>query len=161
MLGLWRRNQMFSWGGLCRCPGAASLAAPVPASHSPAPSPWHVPWALWLGRIPPNPFAALTRDLPTGLAAEARPARPQVWAVPGDPQPRRAWGFRAETVLLGSPVVNNLPVQWTWVPSLVWDDSTCCKASKPESHNYWAHVPQPLKPKHPRACALQPEKPLQ
>ena len=29
------------------------------------------------------------------------------------------------------------------------------------SHNYWAHVLQLLKPKHPTACAPQQEKPLQ
>ena len=29
----------------------------------------------------------------------------------------------------------------------------------PGSHNYWAHVPQLLKPPHPGACAVQQEKP--
>ena len=30
----------------------------------------------------------------------------------------------------------HLPVQGTWVPSLVWEDSTFCGASKPMDHNY-------------------------
>ena len=29
-----------------------------------------------------------------------------------------------------------LPVQGTWVPSLVWEDSTCQGATKPLHHNY-------------------------
>ena len=54
---------------------------------------------------------------------------------------------------------------------LIWEDPTCCGAIKPVchnnwacvlapgSHNYWAHVPQLLKPVRPRACARQQEKP--
>ena len=30
----------------------------------------------------------------------------------------------------------HLPVQGTWVPSLVWEDPTCCEATKPVHHNY-------------------------
>ena len=66
-----------------------------------------------------------------------------------------------------------LPMQGTWVRSLVQQDSTCCGAAKPVCHNYWtcalepsgcnywAHMPQVLKAVHPRACALQQEKPPQ
>ena len=41
----------------------------------------------------------------------------------------------------------HLLMQRTWVWSLVWEDSTCCRATKPMSHNYWsllprAHAPQ-------------------
>ena len=51
-----------------------------------------------------------------------------------------------------------LPMQGTWVQALVWKDPTCRGATKPvchnyracalelASHNYWAHVPQLLKP---------------
>ena len=51
-----------------------------------------------------------------------------------------------------------LPVQRTWVRALVREDPTCCGATKPvchnywacalepASHNYWAYVPQLLKP---------------
>ena len=35
-----------------------------------------------------------------------------------------------------------LPMQGTWVRSLVLKDSTCCRATKPLSHNFWAHVLQ-------------------
>ena len=66
-----------------------------------------------------------------------------------------------------------LPMQGTWVRSLVREDPTCCEATKPvchnycactlepTSHNYWARAPQLLKPAHPRAHALQQEKPPQ
>ena len=33
-------------------------------------------------------------------------------------------------------------MQGTWVQSLVWEDSTCCAATKPKCHNYWACVLQ-------------------
>ena len=29
-----------------------------------------------------------------------------------------------------------LPMQGTWVRSLVWEDLTCCGATKPVLHNY-------------------------
>ena len=53
---------------------------------------------------------------------------------------------------------SHLPMQGTRVWSLVWEDPTCHRATKPvrhnywacalepASHNYWAHVPQLLKP---------------
>ena len=40
----------------------------------------------------------------------------------------------------------HLSMQGKWVPSLVQEDPTCCGATKPLHHNYWAHVPQLLKP---------------
>ena len=33
-----------------------------------------------------------------------------------------------------------LPVQGTWVQSLVWEDPTCCGAAKPPHHNYRAQA---------------------
>ena len=42
----------------------------------------------------------------------------------------------------------HLPMQGTWVPALVQKDPTCHRATKPTHHNYWAHVPQLLKPAH-------------
>ena len=51
-----------------------------------------------------------------------------------------------------------LPMQGTWVRALVREEATCCGATKPvchnnwacalepTSHNYWAQVPQLLKP---------------
>ena len=76
---------------------------------------------------------------------------------------------------------SSLVVQWlricflmqeTQVRSLVWEDSTCHRATKPPCCNYWTHALEPmsrnyqahmplLKPAHPRACALQQEKPPQ
>ena len=64
-------------------------------------------------------------------------------------------------------------MQETQVPSLIQEDPTYCRATKPMhpnywtcapepgSHNYWTHVPQLLKPTCPRACGLQQEKPPQ
>ena len=41
----------------------------------------------------------------------------------------------------GDSVVKNLPpVQETWVPSLIWEDSTCHGAPKPVCHNYWVFI---------------------
>ena len=71
----------------------------------------------------------------------------------------------SETPLLGfpgGPVVKNPPaMQRTWIWSLIWEDPTVHKATEPMHHNYWAWVPQLLKPMQPRARALQQEKPLQ
>ena len=62
-----------------------------------------------------------------------------------------------------------LPMQGTRVWSLVREDPTCRRATKPmchnywactlepTCHNYWARVPQRLKPPHPRARAPQRE----
>ena len=52
-------------------------------------------------------------------------------------------------------------MQSTQVWSLVWEDPTCRGATKPVCHNYWAHMPQLLKPAGPKACAPQQEKPPQ
>ena len=30
----------------------------------------------------------------------------------------------------------HLPMQGTWVQPLVWEDPTCCGATKPMNHNY-------------------------
>ena len=39
-----------------------------------------------------------------------------------------------------------LPMQGTRARALVQEDPTCHRATKPASHNYWAHMPQLLKP---------------
>ena len=48
-----------------------------------------------------------------------------------------------------------LPMQGTWVWSLLREDPTCHGATKPVRHNYWAGTPQLLKPMHSRASLLQ------
>ena len=55
----------------------------------------------------------------------------------------------------------HLPMQETWVWSLIWEDPTCHRATKPGTCNCWAHVPQLLKPACPRARALHQEQPPQ
>ena len=39
-----------------------------------------------------------------------------------------------------------LPMQGSWVPSLVWENPTCLEATKQVSSNYWAYLLQLLKP---------------
>ena len=52
----------------------------------------------------------------------------------------------------------HLPVQETPVESLVWEDPTCCRATKSTHHSYWAYAPQLLKLTCPRVRAPQQEK---
>ena len=58
------------------------------------------------------------------------------------------WGLKRQYG--GFPVAQwigiYLPVQVTWVRSLVEEDSTCRGASKPINCNCWAHMPHWLKP---------------
>ena len=37
-------------------------------------------------------------------------------------------------------------MQETWVQPLIWKDSTCCRATEPGSHDYWAQEPWLLSP---------------
>ena len=37
-----------------------------------------------------------------------------------------------------------LPKQGTWVPSLVWEDSTRCGGTNPRHDDYWAHTLEPV-----------------
>ena len=47
----------------------------------------------------------------------------------------------------GDAVVKNPPASaGSQVRALVQEDPTCCRATKPVSHNYWVRVPQLLKP---------------
>ena len=76
------------------------------------------------------------------------------------------------TSLVAQRLRIRLPMQRAWVWTLVWKDPTCCGATKPVCHNYWACAlracqPQLLSPhatttedSTPRARAPQ-EKPLQ
>ena len=66
----------------------------------------------------------------------------------------------------GGSVIENPPANaGDTSQSLIWEDPTCLRATKPMCCNYWAcdlepRAPQLLKPVYLRACALQPEKPL-
>ena len=51
-----------------------------------------------------------------------------------------------------------LPTQGTWVLSLVWEDPTCCRATKPMHQNYWGLRPPTEKPLQWEACAPHLEK---
>ena len=57
-----------------------------------------------------------------------------------------------ESVKQGFPdgaVVKNLPANaGTRVRSLVWENSTCHRATKPVNYSYWARELQLLKPAH-------------
>ena len=64
-------------------------------------------------------------------------------------------------------------MQGTQVQALLREDPTCCGATEPVHHNYWACALEPVSHKYwsphatttearaPRACALQQEKPPQ
>ena len=90
------------------------------------------------------------------------------------------WKIEGRTSLVVKWLRIRLPRQGTWVWSLVQEDLTCRRATKPvhhnywacalepESHNYWgpcattteacaprAHAPQQEKPPQWEACALQ------
>ena len=47
-----------------------------------------------------------------------------------------------------------LPMQGTQVRSLIREDPTCCRATKPMPHNYGAPLLQQEKPLQGEACAL-------
>ena len=78
-----------------------------------------------------------------------------IWNYVPNPHLIRVLG---RTSLVAEWVKICLPMQGTQVPSLVWEDPTCCGATKPVhhncwactlepvNHNFWAHVLQPLKP---------------
>ena len=51
-----------------------------------------------------------------------------------------------------------LPMQETWVRSLVWEDFTSCRVTRPMHHNYWS--PSALEPKCSRAHTPQLLSPL-
>ena len=80
------------------------------------------------------PIGLLTSPLTSNLAflqdilhmAAERFRKTQIWDFP-----------------CGPVVKNPLPKQETRVWSLVWEDSTCLRKTKPKCHNYWA-------------CALEP-----
>ena len=46
-----------------------------------------------------------------------------------------------------------LPTQGTQVRALVREDPTCRRTTKPVRHNYWAHMPQLLKPMYLEPCS--------
>ena len=50
-----------------------------------------------------------------------------------------------------------LSLQGSQVQSLLWEDTTCCRATESVHHNYWACEPQLLKPMNPGAHAQQRE----
>ena len=81
-----------------------------------------------------------------------------------------AWAFKNGswgTSLMVQWLRIRLPMQGKRVQSLVWEDPTCRRATKPvrhnywacalepTSHNYWAHKPQLPKPMCSRAHVLQ------
>ena len=54
------------------------------------------------------------------------------------------WHWRTSLVVQWLRI--RLPMQRTWLQALVQEDPTCHGATKPVNHNYWARVPQLLKP---------------
>ena len=56
------------------------------------------------------------------------------------------WKFKGRTSLVVQWLRICLPMQGTRVQSLVQEDPTCHRTTKPVCHNYWACMPQLLKP---------------
>ena len=48
-----------------------------------------------------------------------------------------------------------LPMQGTWIQSLIQEEPTCHGATKPMRHNYWARDPQQEKPRQWEVCTQQ------
>ena len=49
-----------------------------------------------------------------------------------------------------------LPMQETWVPSLIQKDPICCEATRPTHHNSWACAPELGSHSYWSACVLEP-----
>ena len=106
------------------------------------------------GRAPITPFCLLTL-FPTP-PAPFRPALPH--SRPGPALPAsQGKNITGELQFPGGPVVKSpLPMQGTWIWSLVWEDPTPYRAAKPVSHNYWAHTLEPGSLNYWAACTLEP-----
>ena len=50
----------------------------------------------------------------------------------------------------------HLPMQGTQVRALVWEDPTCCGATKPVCHNYWTWALEPMSHNYWSPCDLEP-----
>ena len=57
------------------------------------------------------------------------------------------------TSLVVQWMTDRLPMHGTRVRSLVWEDSTCCRATGPTCHNHWALQAATAEARPPRACA--------
>ena len=55
----------------------------------------------------------------------------------------RLWG-RTESDTTEATQQEQQPMQGAWVQSLVWEESTCRRAAKPLTHNYWNHALEPV-----------------
>ena len=81
-----------------------------------------------------------------------------IWMIKATPKAKLTWKVDQGTSLVVQWLRIHLLMQGTWVRALVGEDLTCHRATKPmhhncwactlepASHNYWAPVPQLLKP---------------
>ena len=73
--------------------------------------------------------------------------------------------YHGRTSLVAQCLRIRLPMQGTQAWSLVREDPTCCRATKPVGHNYWDCALEPVSHNYwaraSRAHSLQQEKPLQ
>ena len=127
----------------------------------------------WLRICPPmqgTRVRALVREDPTCLGA-TKPVHHNYWACTLEPESHNYWAHITQLLkpVNLEPMLRNkrshrsekpahqasLVAQWLGVcPSkqrtraraLFREDPTCCGATKPVHHDYWAHVPQILKP---------------
>ena len=87
------------------------------------------------------------------LQADSLPSKP-----PGKPQNQSTISFKntARTSLEAQWIRIHLPMQRTRVRSLVQEDSTCCGATRPVCHDYWARALEPSNCNYWNPCALKP-----
>ena len=69
------------------------------------------------------------------------------------------WNFKNNTIgasLVAQWLRIRLPMQGTWVRALVQEDPTCCGATRPVYHNYWACTLEPVSHNYWSLCAYSP-----
>ena len=101
------------------------------------------------GDTPSLSFPCEHQPYPRSWIYNKPPAQVQSVSVPNAGAHQSLWVHenpeveeegRTRTSLVVHWLRTYLPMQGTWV-DLVWEDPTRLGATKPESYNYWAHIP--------------------
>ena len=92
-----------------------------------------------------NTFPSLSFSRLCSQGSSILPANPVLpsWGFISTLHPCLTFPFKAHTLdFLGVQQLRILlPMQGSWVPSLVWEDLTCQRATKPIHCKYWGHTP--------------------
>ena len=109
-----------------------------------------------------TPLVSKCGPWPAAAPSPGNVLETQIFGSTPDMLNQKFWGWDPVICVSISPPRASLVVQWlrvclpmqgTRVRALVWEDPTCCGATKPVSHNYWACASE--------ACAPQQERPRQ